>query len=342
VVIAVVGALAALVTLGARPAGATEMCATPALGFTAEETTEAGPRPRVVVRSRARDDDSIAIGDVVRQVNGTRIETCADLESAVQQATESGLVILVAVDRGGRLLALAASTEAERRAPASAIAVAPPAIAVAPAGNAAAAARPETSAAASAPAAVEAPPASPIVARPDPVAALPASASAPTAVRDAGGEAARLLASLESVARVGVPLPIYDSRVRAVESELARAIDGAGDGSGGLRAAVDGILEYYRLAGDIRRVKQEWVEDKGSESAVRAVNIPYLSTSRVPRWLAEYPFLRESVAAEPGATIFAGERSGSWNPDLAAEMVWERAREDTANLAAWSHGSAVG
>jgi hypothetical protein len=161
-------------------------------------------------------------------------------------------------------------------------------------------------------------------------------------VRVAAGEAARLLASLETVGRVGVPLPLYDGRVRAVETELARAIDGAGDRSGGLRAAVDGILEYYRLAGDIRRVKQDWVEDKGSESAVRPVNIPYLSTSRVPRWLAEYPFLRASIAAEPSETIFAAERSGSWNPDLAAEIVWERARRDTEDLAAWSRESAVG
>ncbi|HZR83601.1 MAG TPA: hypothetical protein VFD92_21080 [Candidatus Binatia bacterium] len=348
--------LAALLLVAARPASAAgdaaaKACRLPArLGFGARQDPTGNGGSEVVVTASAG-DAQVAAGDVVRQANGIRVARCEDLERAASAALGARLAVLLAVQRQGRLVALAAGiAEDQVAAWAPAASLPGSTSAVAPAGASATvggidgahrtnelgisppASWPGASTSGDVAAAPPAPP--PIAARPPALASLPSAASAPVAGRNAAREAAAALARLEPVAHLGIPLPLYASRVRAAEAEVARTVN-ASDTPAGVRSAVDAILEYYRLAGEILRTKHEWVEDKGSEAAVRTVNIPYLSTSRVPRWLAEYPFLAQTAGSAPHAGLLGGEQSGSWNPDQAAELLWERARDDTADLAAW-------
>ena len=60
---------------------------------------------------------------------------------------------------------------------------------------------------------------------------------------------------------------------------------------------------------------------------------PYFAESDAEATIAEFPFLRETVAREPGTATL--EVSGLWRPIQARALLWEKGREQLDRLAEW-------
>jgi hypothetical protein len=327
--------LFAALALGATGAGharaataGAEVCRLPLdAPFAAEERTASdSPATMVVVTSSGSAIAPLAPGDVVRQANGVRVHRCADLERASAEARRSGLTLLVAVEHQGKLLALAVP---EAGSAESALTVAP---IVAP--------RPERASAESAAEAAPPTPRPTVAPRAPALASLPAATQAPPAVRSAAQEAAEILNGLATAARPGVSIPVYDSKLREAEERLApvkASLTTTSPASAALRTSIDGIVAYYRTASDIRRYQQYYVHNSGTERPGRSPVLPFVSTSPVPRWVGEYPFLEGAVLETPReAGIFGSEKSGLWDPERAVDLLWARASADTQKLADWA------
>ena len=67
---------------------------------------DAGNAGLVVVRSSAP-SSSLRPGDIIRQANGRRTIQCADLERTAGEALAKGLLLLLAAERDGKLVARA-------------------------------------------------------------------------------------------------------------------------------------------------------------------------------------------------------------------------------------------
>ena len=106
-----------------------------------------------------------------------------------------------------------------------------------------------------------------------------------------------------------------------------------------MRRFVDDVLTLHRTARDVRRTKLELLSQSGVDRrASSATSLPYFSESKVPEWVATYPFLHVIVIVPPRETHMPipGEVAGRWNPDRALELLWGRARQATTQLADWS------
>ncbi len=109
VTLAVVGS-----AIGSPPAHAASCALPAALRVAVEERGSIAAGVELV--ASAPSCCGLRAGDVVRQANGTRVSRCADLEPVAAEALARGLALLLAVERDGELIAVAAMTrESEQR-----------------------------------------------------------------------------------------------------------------------------------------------------------------------------------------------------------------------------------
>jgi hypothetical protein len=271
----------------------------------------------LIVTGSSAPASGLRAGDVIRQANGRRTLGCADLEAVAAEARAKGLVLLVAAEREGRLVAAAVAT-AET---AAAAAPAPPP-ADEPRERVAAVATPTTAA-------------TPFRETP-----LPARADASAELAAKAVAAAALLGTVDEAARWGVPLGVYERRLTEATNATA-ALSLEGEGGAAVRAVIVEALGYYEAARDIRRYKAaELGHARVDQRGVGATSLPYFSDSEVPRWVERYPFLEESLQQAPRTThmLLPGEMAGRWNPDHAVELLWDRARDAGVRLGAWGGG----
>ncbi len=319
--------------VGTTPARAARVCELPAtFSLAAEERGLLGPAAAglVVVGSPAR-GSGLQAGDVIRQANGRRTVGCADLEETAAEAMAKGLLLLLAAERDGRLVA-GAFGQAGAAAPVVDAARQP----AAPTG----AARSETAAESAREERAIAPPALPTAA-PTPVAVreatLPPRADASAELAAKTVAAAAVLGTVDEAARFAVPLQAYERRLDDAKNAIA-ALRIEGEGSAAVRAIIAEAVGYHETARDIRRYKAaELADARVDQRGAGGQSLPYFSDSDVPRWVARYPFLSESLQQAPRTThmLLPGEMAGRWNPDQAAELLWERAAHAATRLAAW-------
>jgi len=294
-----------------------------AFGLVVEQRSLTGGGLAVV---RARPGSDLRPGDVVKQVNGRRTNTCADLEAAAADALAKGLLLLVAAERDGATTAVA-------------LAEAPAAVAAAPAAPGAPSAPAERGARA-----VEAPPLpAPVptpTARPHRETPLPERAGASGELAAKTVAAAAVLRTVDEAARFAVPLAVYERRLDDAKNAVG-ALRLEGQGSDAVRAVIDEAFGYHEAARDVRRWKAaELAQAHTDQRGASGLSMPYFSDSEVPRWVERYPFLSESLQQAPRTThmLLPGEMAGRWNPDRAVELLWERAAQTSARLAAWGGG----
>jgi hypothetical protein len=106
-----------------------------------------------------------------------------------------------------------------------------------------------------------------------------------------------------------------------------------------VRDFIEDAMALHRTARDVRRATLQLLGQTGIDRrAASAGTLPYFSDSKVPDWVAAYPFLQETILAPPHETRvpFPGEASGRWNADRALELLWQRARAASGELATWS------
>lgn len=161
------------------------------------------------------------------------------------------------------------------------------------------------------------------------------------------------LATLREVAAVAGPRShpsTYEKGVAKAKVQLA-ALDQASQGEAEKRitAAAKVVLDYYLTAREIRLYKQEVVNKSRNDKhedpkpLLMSTELPYLLDSPVSGWIDKYPFLRKSVSETPRTVSIGsipGEWPGSWNPDTAVQLLWERANEETETFARWLNGEA--
>ena len=307
---------------------ACEVPAAFALAVEQRQMLDAGSPGLVVVRSAAP-SSSLRAGDVIRQANGSRTVRCADLEATAAEALAKGLVLLLAAERDGRLVAVALSEST-----ASATAKEPGSVAVIGDLTAAATATREPVPAAPT---VPRPTSTPVVPR---EAALPPRADVSAEMTAKTRAAAAVLGTVEEAARLAVPLAAYERRLDDAKNAIA-ALRIEGEGRGAVGSVVDEAFGYYEIARDIRRYKAaELSHARVDQRGAAANSLPYFSDSKVPGWIERYPFLSESLQQAPRSThmLLAGERAGRWNPDQAVELLWDRAGKTAARLGAWAAG----
>jgi hypothetical protein len=340
-----VSVLASIVCAHARTADAGS-CALPT-AFAIAVEYRGGIGNAGLVATASAPAAGLAAGDLVRQANGMRVEQCADLERAAAEALSKGLALLLAVERDGRLMGVAVTTPehaervaAARRAPPSSGAEAPSALARETRRDDA---MPEASSRTAVPdgAASEVPPAPAPALSPQPwrELSLPSASEASPDARRHAAAAATALASVDASAALSVPVVLYERRLGDAEAAIATvgfALEGADDA---VRRFVGNVLSLHRTARDVRRAKLELLSQSGVDRrASSATSLPYFSESRVPEWVATYPFLHVVVITPPRETRMPvrGEVAGRWNPDRALELLWGRARQATGQLADWS------
>lgn len=292
---------------------------------------ERGPVGVIVTAPSER--AAVTPGDVVRQANGVGVQRCADVERAAAEAVARGLLLLLGVERDGRLLAVAAvgPGDASRLAVEGTGTIDAPRIAPPPD---AATAREETTRAAAAP---------PVVARPTPrprrEASLPPRTAISTELRARAAAAAAALGSVDDVAQIAVPLALYERRLGEAEATIANLAFGVDEAEAAVRDVVEDALALHRTARDIRRAKLAAPGRAGSDRlGTGGTGVPYFSDSKVVDWVAAYPFLQTTIIAPPRETRFPvpGETSGRWSPDDALALLWERAHAAQTSLAAWA------
>jgi hypothetical protein len=301
---------------------------------------QAGPGLVVV---DATSDGAVRAGDVIRQANGVRVARCGELAAAAGEAAAKGLALLLGLERGETFFALAASTPSAGPSVAVAVPPAPPAASLRGAPvegdtGGAVAVRP-------APAAPPPPPPPPppaIAARSE--AELPPPATATLDARAGAGAAAVALAAVDETARLSVPTVFYTRRLQDAEATIGKlGLDGDASGRA-VRALVDDVLAYHRTARDIRQMRDAALaHNRADRRGVAATSLPYFSDSKVPEWVAMYPFLGPTLLEAPreNRLLLPGEASGRWNADLALELLWGRAQAATERLVTWARGSTI-
>ena len=314
----------------ARAAGGT-LCTLP-VGFRlAVEERGILDRGGATVVAVAPSPSGLVSGDVIRQANGTRVADCAELERVAAEAAAKGLVLLMAVERQGQVLGIAATTaEIDTRVAARAgTTEAPRPVASLPAPAAAVAAPPP----------VPVPIPSP---RPRRMATNPARGDASAEFRRRAGAAATALTRVDDAARAGVPIAVYERRLGDAEAALATLELGVGAIDSQVRDFVEETVALHRTARDIRRAQLALLSQSGVDRrAPAASTLPYFSDSKVPEWVAAYPFLQVTILQAPHETRLPvpGEVAGRWQPDRALELLWERARTAAGELAGWAQPS---
>ncbi len=317
------------VSAGARFADAASCALPPTLRIAAEERGILDHGGAALVAA-APSACGLETGDVIRQANGLRVESCADLERAAAEAMAKGLVLLLAVEREGHLLGIAATTPAidsrvAARADGEAQAARPRPMPQPVPGNAAPAPTPALAAV--------------VTPRPRRAAVLPPRGDVSADLRRRAATAGAALARVDDAARPGVPIVVYERRLGDAEAAIAALEFGVGDAESAVRDFVEEAVALHRTARDVRRTQLAMLSHSGVDRRVSAVTaLPYFSDSRVPEWVAAYPFLQATLLEPPHETRMPipGEVAGRWDPDRALEFLWDHARAATAELTTWA------
>lgn len=243
-------------------------------------------------------------GDIVEQINSWRARDCQSYSHAVQDARGDNKAILLLIKRKGRRQTLAFEPEIWARKEEE---------------------KKEKEAVASLQTMLEAP--------------LPAGVRGKTEAT--GAQALTVLRELAAVA-------VLDGQVNAYEKGVTRAtiqlleLDQASQGEAEKRvvAGAKVLLGYYLTAQEIRQYKHDFVSEsrkdlrKGRAATFVSSDVPYFLKSPVPGWVDKYAFLQAAVKDSPSMLNFL-EQPGHWDPDKAVELLWEKAKEETARFAEW-------
>ncbi len=172
---------------------------------------------------------------------------------------------------------------------------------------------------------------------------MPPRANASSALVRRAHDAATALASVDEAAGPVAPLALYERRLGAAEATIAALEFAVEREDSAVRDFVEEALALHRTARDVRRLQLELVHEKTGldRRTPAAVGLPYFSTSKLPQWVREYPFLEACVVQPPRETSFpiSGEVAGRWNPETALGLLWDRARAARDALSTWSSGA---
>ncbi len=321
-------------------ASARASCSLPAtFGIAAEEHGLLDRGSAGVVVSAPSPDVGLAVGDVIRQANGLRVERCADLERAAADALAQGLVLLLAIERGETRVAVAAMTQ-QRAAREGAIA----GTTTGGSGETVASAAPAADAPGSRPgrASVEPAPAPTIEPPPRREAALPPRTGASGALVRRAEVAARALAAVDATAQPVAPLALYERRLGEAEATIGALEFGVDAQESAVRDFVEDALALHRAARDVHRLQLETMAQRGLDRRTPLANgLPYFSTSKVPQLVRAYPFLQPCILESPRdiRVPVPGEVAGRWSPDQALDILWTRTHAAQAALTAWAAGA---
>ncbi len=164
-----------------------------------------------------------------------------------------------------------------------------------------------------------------------------------------GDQALAILHRLQTAAVPRSPLARYEHRVADAESDLSQ-LDRSSQTEAEKRvvsgAAV--LLGYYVAAAQIMEYKHEYIREKrgdlqkGRAHGYVSEGLPYFLDSPVAEWVGKYSFLREAIKERPQKTGWDFvERPGLWDPDLAVQLLWNRAKQETATYAQWIEGKQI-
>lgn len=241
-------------------------------------------------------EEGIAVGDVLRQVNGVRASSCEEWGRVVRDAAAEGLALLVLTERG-RVRRVAALSPAQ-----------PPPVA--------AARPPEVSPPSPAPATgtpSRARSRGPLV---PPEAPLPAASVDPAAAR---------ATLLEVLGRLGPDRPGQLDAYRPLVEEARQALAGLlvaapaaadSDAASAIVHRHEGALLAWE-AMDALREREGW---RASMPIGDAATAPFFADSPVTRLIEEVPELATVVTRWPHAR--GVERSGLWQPVRARRLLW--------------------
>jgi hypothetical protein len=232
-------------------------------------------------------------GDVLLQLNGQRLQTCADLSAALGAARTNAVAPLFLIRRGPQTIAVVAEWP-----------VPPPA------------ATPPVAAATN-----------------RPPSAVPTAPPARLSRADADATRVLLadLVTLGDELQDHQPLPMaqpWAGRVERLRQEYdtqqARGVD---------VSVLNPILGLYEVVVEILRYKETATRARRDIRARSEVVLEYDSGSAVSAWLRHYPFLQPSVIRAPEPSrVLAFETNGLWAPDRAVALLIERARSEGAAL----------
>jgi len=286
----------------------------------------------------------LVAGDAIRQANGVRVERCVDLERVAVEALANGLVLLLGVERGGSLTAVAVTArppvEQGRASPPHEAIESPP-----PTGRGASApvmARGQVAPRVSAPSQIPAEPIPPVptsTPRSSGTVELPPRAEASDVLRSCVAQAVHEFRTLDRMAQLSVPLVAYDRALHDATAAVASLHCGDDGPGASARAYIAETLDDYRSVSDIRHFSADFHSQREVDvRSGQALTMPYYADSEVTRWVDSYPFLRASLIESPRATRFLipGEVPGRWSPDRAVDLLWEHARSRVARLAEWA------
>jgi hypothetical protein len=250
---------------------------------------------------------ALRAGDVLLQLNGHRLQTCADLGAALREALDNDVAPLFLIRRGAQTVAVVAQWPAPQPAPAAVPAIVPPAT--------------PTARASAVPT----------------VAPSPVPTTVPTPLSRADADAARVL--LAQLVALGhelqdrQPLPMAQPWAQQVD-RLRHEYD-TQRARGAHVGVLDPILGYYEAVVQILRYKEVALRGRRNIRARAEIVLEYHGGSEVSGWLRRYPFLQPSVieAAEP-FVIPPFESNGLWAPDRAVALLLERAVSEGITLEA--------
>ena len=280
------------------------------------------------------DDDSPAAGGGLRagdrlvQANASVLTSCDDWARAVREARRERKALLLLVRREAEEMPLMLAQATWDRV----VAVAPPTV---PPSPPTVPPLPPT-----ATPRAEAPPPSPTPTTLPPPAAAP-SVAAIVKEPAAGAPSAPLDELLRAIAAL-TPEEASTARIGAYQQQLLRvhrqveSIAARGAVSPEVITGLRTVVRYY----DAAEVAWEADEDAREREkrprhfpSSEGATAPYFADSDAEATILEFPFLRETVAREPGTGAI--EVSGLWRPIQARALLWEKGREQLDRLAEW-------
>jgi hypothetical protein len=280
------------------------------------------------------------VGDRLTQANAIVLTGCDEWARAVRDARRERKALLLLVRRAdGEVPLMLAQGTWER-----AIAVAPAVPPEAPPPPPAAPAAPGTPSVAVTPPPVTIPPPAAAPPRPAPAprpVAPPSVAAIVSEPSPAGGSSAQvdeILRSLETLA----PEEPAPARITGYEQQLLRVhrqIESLAAREAAPAKVVAGlrtVVRYYDAAQVAWEAEEQLREREKRPRHVpisEAATAPYFVDGDAETTIFEFPFLKSTVAREPGTGLL--EISGLWRPVQARALLWEKGREELGRLTQW-------
>jgi hypothetical protein len=276
------------------------------------------------------------------QANASVLTSCDDWARAVREARRDRKALLLLVRRDAEEMPFMLAQATWDRV----VAVAPPTVPTVPPSPPTVPPLPPTTPPTTPPAAAPAAraPAPPPPPAPTPTTLPPAAAPSVAAIvkEPASGapsasvdEVLRSIAALTpdepSTARIGT----YQQQLLRVHRQV-ESIAARGAASPEVTTGLRTVVRYYdaaevaweadEAAREVDKRPRHFPSSEGSTAA-------YFANSDAEATIVEFPFLRETVAREPGTGTL--EVSGLWRPIQARALLWEKGREQLDRLSEW-------